>query len=650
MCVTLRDKGNDHAQSAGVLRLYPPHDGSLIGLPQSRVAVAASRPCLVFEGHSHTYAQVLEAAARTAAVLAARGVGAGDRVAVMSHNHPSTVFLLLALASLGAVMVPINLDYGVAEAHYVLGHAEGVRRGLLGRGLGPTVEQACAGLQQRPWCLLNAAPADARRQKTPGGIELLDDLLRQQKAVTPLVPAQAADVTGLFIYTSGTTGFPKGVMHSQRTLVAAGECFVARMHLQPEDRLLCVLPLFHINAIFYSLAGALGGRRHLDPGPPGFPHRASGAWCTRPVPPRSTPLRPPPASCCAARVQRVPPRPCAEEDLRRPLRCRDLPRLPAEPGVDAHRRLRHAWRSLACSATPSTARTAWAAWAGPVPIPIPAPLAEPRIADDSGRLAPGEVGELVVRTPLLMQGYYRDPEQTAAAFRDGWFRTGDLAWVDGEGYFWFVARQKDIIRRRGENISRRTDRVVGSHPAVMEAAAIAVPSELGEDDILVAVVLRPGQQASAEQIGAWCRERLAAAKVPRYVAWVDSLPHTPTHRGEVQAARNAGCAARPGGGPGGGCRREAKGSHPQEALHLCHRARRVFSSCGTWPRSSNTTSFEPPMSRAKRSPNSSGISRSRPPHRISGHLQPAQCLGVAGVALLHPASSALRLPARRVMS
>ena len=169
----------------------------------------------------------------------------------------------------------------------------------------------------------------------------------------------------------------------------------------------------------------------------------------------------------------------------------------------------------------------------PSPHPDPsAPLAEPRIADDSGRfLAPGEVGELVVRTPLLMQGYYRDPEQTAAAFRDGWFRTGDLAWVDGEGYFWFVARQKDIIRRRGENISgAELDRVVGSHPAVMEAAAIAVPSDLGEDDILVAVVLRPGQQASAEQIGAWCRERLAAAKVPRYVAWVDTLPHTPTHR------------------------------------------------------------------------------------------------------------------------
>ena len=514
-----------------VLRLYPPHDGSLIGLLQSRVAVAASRPCLVFEGHSHTYAQVLEAAARTAAVLAARGVGAGDRVAVMSHNHPSTVFLLLALASLGAVMVPINPDYGVAEAHYVLGHAE-VCGVVCSAEAWPTVEQACAGLQQRPWCLLNAAPADAREAETPGGIELLDDLLRQQKAVTPLVPAQAADVTGLFIYTSGTTGFPKGVMHSQRTLVAAGECFVARMHLQPEDRLLCVLPLFHINAIFYSLAGALAAGATLILAPRfsasrfwSLVHETGATEVNTIAAATSILLRRPrsefrPGHALKkiygapfdAETYRVFQQEFGVQTLIEGYGMSEIPGVLSNPFDGPHR-------------VGSMGR--------PSPHPDPsAPLAEPRIADDSGRfLAPGEVGELVVRTPLLMQGYYRDPEQTAAAFRDGWFRTGDLAWVDGEGYFWFVARQKDIIRRRGENISgAELDRVVGSHPAVMEAAAIAVPSELGEDDILVAVVLRPGQQASAEQIGAWCRERLAAAKVPRYVAWVDALPHTPTHR------------------------------------------------------------------------------------------------------------------------
>jgi crotonobetaine/carnitine-CoA ligase len=130
-----------------------------------------------------------------------------------------------------------------------------------------------------------------------------------------------------------------------------------------------------------------------------------------------------------------------------------------------------------------------------------------------------------------MQGYYRDPEQTKNAFRDGWFMTGDLVRRDEDGYFFFVSRKKDIIRRRGENIAgAELDRVIGSHPAVLEAAAIPVPAELGEDEILVAVLLKPAQHATAQDIAQWCRERLAPMKVPRYVVFVDELPHTPTHK------------------------------------------------------------------------------------------------------------------------
>ena len=102
---------------------------------------------------------------------------------------------------------------------------------------------------------------------------------------------------------------------------------------------------------------------------------------------------------------------------------------------------------------------------------------------------------------------------------------------DADGYFFFVSRKKDIIRRRGENIAgAELDRIVGSHPAVHEAAAVAVPSELGEDEILVAVVLKPGAKASAADIAQWCRDHLAPQKVPRFVLFADDLPHTPTHK------------------------------------------------------------------------------------------------------------------------
>jgi len=150
----------------------------------------------------------------------------------------------------------------------------------------------------------------------------------------------------------------------------------------------------------------------------------------------------------------------------------------------------------------------------------------------------GEVGELAVKTPIIMQGYFRDPEQTRAAFRDGWFLTGDLVRRDADGFFFHISRKKDIIRRRGENIAgAELDRVIGAHPAVLEVAAIPVPAELGEDEILAVVLPRPGHRPTAEEIAHWCRERLAPMKVPRYVLFVDELPHTPTHKVAKMALR-----------------------------------------------------------------------------------------------------------------
>jgi crotonobetaine/carnitine-CoA ligase len=143
-----------------------------------------------------------------------------------------------------------------------------------------------------------------------------------------------------------------------------------------------------------------------------------------------------------------------------------------------------------------------------------------------------------VKTPIIMQGYFRVPEQTRAAFRDGWFLTGDLVRRDDDGYFFFVSRKKDIIRRRGENIAgAELDRVIGAHPGVLEVAAIPVAAELGEDEIMAVIVPRPGSRPTAEEIAQWCRERLAPMKVPRYVLFVDALPHTPTHKVAKMALR-----------------------------------------------------------------------------------------------------------------
>ena len=511
-----------------VLRLYPSHDGSIASMLRGRASVAGAREFVHFLGRSTAYAQALAEVDRTVAMLAARGVGPGDRVAVMSANHPSTVWLLFALARLGAVLVPVNPAFAVPEARYVLEHAE-----VCGVVASPdtmgTVLEACAGRAPAPWCMLNeSAPSD---DGPLAGLPRFDTELAAAGEPPPVAPADA-DAPCVFIYTSGTTGFPKGVMHSQRNLLTAGEGFVARMHLQPEDRLMCVLPLFHINAIFYSLAGALaaGATLVLEPG-----FSASRFWARV----RATGATE--ANTIAAASSILMRRPRSEFVPGHSLR----KMFGAPFDAETYRVFQQEFlvptliEGYGMSEIPGALNNPFdgphkvGSMGRPSVHPDPAvALAELRIADEDGNfLPPGQTGELVVRTPIVMKGYYRDAAQTQAAFRDGWFLTGDLAWVDEDNYYWFVARKKDIIRRRGENISgAELDRVIGAHPAVQEAAVIPVPSELGEDDILAAVVPRPGLSVSPAQIAAWCAARLAAHKVPRYVVLVDELPHTPTHR------------------------------------------------------------------------------------------------------------------------
>ena len=435
-----------------VLRLYPPHDGTLASMLRSRADTAGERECIHFQGQSFSYRQVLAEVGRTAAVLHARNVKEGDRVGIMSLNHPSSVFVLLALAGIGAIMVPVNPDYGVEEARYVLTHA-GVC-GVIGSPAAlPTVLAACDRLAAMPWLMLN-------------------------------------------------------------------------------DRLLCVLPLFHVNAIFYSLAGALsaGATLILEPGFSASKFwnvvKETGATEVNTIAAASTILmrRPRSEFVPGHQLQKIYGAPFDEETYRTYQQEFKVPVLIEGYGMS---------EIPGALNNPFLGPHKVRSMGKPSLHPDPAiTLAELRIADDDGNFLPtGKTGELVVRTPMVMKGYYRDEAQTRAAFRDGWFLTGDLAYVDEDNYFWFVARKKDVIRKRGENISgAELDRVIGNHPAVLESAAIPVPSELGEDDILVAVVVRPGASPRHEEIAQWCRERLAAIKVLRYVVFVDSLPHTPTHR------------------------------------------------------------------------------------------------------------------------
>ncbi|HSQ05439.1 MAG TPA: AMP-binding protein, partial [Burkholderiales bacterium] len=439
---------------------------------------------------------------------------------VMARNSDAHVLMLFPLARIGAIMVPVHPDFGVTEARYVLHHAE-VSAVIAGAETLAVAREASEGLNTAPWfALVDRAESDA---------PLLYDLMDQAPA-QPLPIDISADDTCLIVYTSGTTGFPKGAMHSQRNFVTGGEAFVQRIYLQPDDRVMILLPLFHINALFYSVAGTLAAGCSMTIVPK---FSASTFWDTA-VETGATEV-----NIIEAIGTILKTRPRSE--------FRPEHRLRAVYGVryaafDTFRNEFHIPHliggygmteipGVTCNPVEGPQKPGSMGPVGRHPDPS-RPWAECRVVDDGGRdIGVNEVGELLVRTPIVMQGYFRDPEQTRAAFRDGWFMTGDLVKRDEDGYFFFVSRKKDIIRRRGENIAgAELDRVVGAHPAVYEVAALPVPAELGEDDILIAVVRKPGHDVSAEALTQWCRERLAPMKVPRYVLFVDSLPHTPTHK------------------------------------------------------------------------------------------------------------------------
>jgi crotonobetaine/carnitine-CoA ligase len=503
-----------------ILQLYPEHDYTLRGVFASRAQRDASRTFMLFGTTTWTWYSFGDAIEQAARVLLARGVKQGDRVGVMGTNSDGHIIMLFALARIGAIMVPVNPEFGVQEARYVLHHAE-VTAVAASVSTLLVAQEACEGLRVGAWFMsLDAS--------SPGAPSLFDLMREAPQAALP--DNIGANSTCLIVYTSGTTGFPKGAMHSQRSFVLCGEAFVQRVYLQDDDRVMIVLPLFHINALFYSVAGTLAAGASMAIVPR---FSASSFWQTA-VDSGATEV-----NIIEAIGTILKNRPRSEfrpeHRIRRVYGVREgvaqtfreefgIPHLIGGYGMTEI-------PGVTCNPFEGPHKPGSMGPVGRHPDPA-RPWAECRVVDEHGcDVGVNEVGELVVKTPILMQGYFRDPEQTRTAFRDGWFLTGDLVKRDAEGYFYFVSRKKDIIRRRGENIAgAELDRVVGSHPAVHEAGAIAVPSELGEDEILVAVVPKAGHTVTPEEIAQWCRERLAAMKVPRFVAIVGELPHTPTHK------------------------------------------------------------------------------------------------------------------------
>jgi crotonobetaine/carnitine-CoA ligase len=456
-----------------------------------RVAATPDAPWLTAGDSTWTFAGAAIRTDRAAAGLRGLGITRGDRVVVVARNTAEVIFVWLALMEVGAVEVPMNPAATDTE-----------RAGLLA--------------QVQPVAVLDDADLATLVQT-----ERHDDG-RPAAAVMP-------DDVAVMIPTSGTTGRSKLVMQTHRAYVMAGEGFPHWMGLTAEDRLLTSLPLFHINAPAYSVLGSVA----VGAGLVLLPSFSASTFLDDARRTGATEF-----NAIGAMLEILMRQPERADD-----RDHDLRRCYTGPSPERARHLEIEQRfgfEIVCGYALSESpygliwrhgTRPYGTLGSPRQHPTLGHVNDARVRVD-GRPAPvGTVGELELRSPAVMSGYYDMPDETAAVIEDGWLRTGDLVQENADGTYTFVGRAKEVIRRRGENLApTEVEAALEHHDSVAEAAVVGVPSELSEEEVKAFVTAAPGRTVDPDELHTFVSGQLAGFKVPRYLEVVDELPHTPTGR------------------------------------------------------------------------------------------------------------------------
>lgn len=490
---------------------------------ESKVEKNPSKPFLYFEKEVISYEAFDQKINQAANGFFELGTKKGDRVALMISNRPEFLYAWFGLAKIGAVMVPINTDFKEAEAGYIVNHSEAV--GLIVNKEFLSIAQA---IKKASLTLKWIACVD---QLSEDGAISFSQFFQIMDKTLKAISLKDEDLAQI-IYTSGTTGFPKGVIHVQKDFTLTGEAFTLCAGVTPEDRLMAILPLFHVNAEYYSTMGALAGEASLIL----IPKFSASTFWDQAVLYGATEFN------FIGAVGRIL---CArpEDEFRPEHKIRTAYGAPITPDVYEAFRQRFQIQNVIdgygltevprVSQNPIGGRVKMKSMGLPAKHPDPnLNFAEVKVVDEQGReLGTGETGELIVRSPVMMKGYFKDEGKTRETIRGGWVYTGDYVYKDEDGYLFFIDRKKDIIRRKGENISAtEVELALMANENILEAAVLAVPSALGEDEVLACIVPKENKAISPEEVIDWCKEQMARFKVPRYVQFRSSLPKTPTQR------------------------------------------------------------------------------------------------------------------------
>lgn len=465
-------------------------------------------PFLVVGARTYSYREMDQAVAAASEGLLAAGVRRGSRVALSVEDPGDFVVAWLAALRVGAATASMNP-----------GATDGELAGVL-RRVAPTALVSDEARTDRLSTLL-------RQGGLAATVSTVARLSHEGPAGGGVGVARPDDMVAL-LPTSGTTGAPKLVMQTHRAFVFAGRGFPYWLGLTPQDRLLTALPLYHTHAQAYTLLGAISmGATAIVV--PKFSARRFWAEVSE--------FDATQVSTVGAMLEilmRQPP-----SRLERQHQVRITYTAPA-PTPARQREIEQRFETRVVSGyglSECPYGMIWRLDGATAPgsmgslrqDPLLGVVNHARIVDPDGRdVYDGDVGELILKNPAVMAGYFGDPVATSAVLREGWLHTGDLVRRDKDDNYWYVGRTRDLIRRRGQNIAAgEVENVIAAYEAVTECAVSGVPSELGEEDVKAFVVLKDGDHAVGE-LWSWCRTHLAAYKIPRYFEVVDTLPRSAT--------------------------------------------------------------------------------------------------------------------------
>jgi acyl-CoA synthetase (AMP-forming)/AMP-acid ligase II len=479
-----------------------------------------SAPALLFEGRATSFAEVDAMASRVANALISSGVRTQERIAYLSKNTDHFLPCLLGACKARATLTPFNFRLAAPEIACLL-EDSGARILFVGPDVAELADQAIASLASKPRRIALGFDRE--------GYERRDALIESASPTDPRLEADPQDDV-IQLYTSGTTGAPKGVRLTNRNYLAIFELPTASggLNYQPGDTVLAAMPFFHVAGVNVALIAMASGARSAilrDAAPQLIldtigAERVNHAFL---APALIQMLMQAPgigsADLSSMRTLTYGASPISEDLLKRAsarFRCEFTQLYGMTETCGAGTFL----PNEAHEPAKGKLRSCGAAWPG-VELKI--------VAADGAEVPRGAVGEVQIRSPVVMKGYWNKPDATAASIRHGWMRTGDAAYMDDDGYVFIYDRVKDMIVTGGENVyPAEVENALFGHPAIADAAVIGVPDETWGEAVKAIVVLKPGAARDADDIIAWARARIANFKAPKSVDFVDAIPRNIT--------------------------------------------------------------------------------------------------------------------------